>query len=432
MERGLRGYLLTGENFFIQSYDSAILENETLIKDLSELIPDTSVQYEDFKEIQVLYNRWVNNFAGPLRTAKAKADSSGSYLAFNNLYRTQQTLGEEEKINKELQQKFRELIGYEYNNRERRKDILSDSERKTKNISFSLTALSIIIGFVIAIFLASHISARILSMVKMSNSIAAGNYQVQVKDKGNDELSKLSNSLNHMSVVLSENISLLKRKNEELDQFAHIVSHDLKAPLRGIDNVISWIEEDHGSEVPPKVTEYLQLIKGRLNRSESLIQGILSYARIGKEVETNEEIDLRVMVAELLENLPSKQGLKISVSNHLPVVITERFPLMQVFSNLISNAIKYHNKPTGEIKIYSEEKADHYVFFVEDDGPGIEKTYHDKIFVIFQTLQERDSFESTGVGLAIVKKILDARKEQIMIKSEPGKGSVFSFTWSKF
>ncbi len=105
---------------------------------------------------------------------------------------------------------------------------------------------------------------------------------------------------------------------------------------------------------------------------------------------------------------------------------------MQVFSNLISNAIKYHNKPTGEIKIYSDEKADHHVFFVEDDGPGIEKTYHDKIFVIFQTLQERDSFESTGVGLAIVKKILDARKEQIMIKSEPGKGSVFSFTWSKF
>ena len=138
------------------------------------------------------------------------------------------------------------------------------------------------------------------------------------------------------------------------------------------------------------------------------------------------------MIAELLENLPSKQGLKISVSNHLPVVIAERFPLIQVFSNLISNAIKYHNKPTGEIKIYSEEKADHHVFFVEDDGPGIEKNYHDKIFVIFQTLQDRDSFESTGVGLAIVKKILDARKEQIMIKSEPGKGSVFSFTWSKF
>jgi signal transduction histidine kinase len=105
---------------------------------------------------------------------------------------------------------------------------------------------------------------------------------------------------------------------------------------------------------------------------------------------------------------------------------------MQVFSNLISNAIKYHNKPAGEIKIYNEDKTDHHVFFVEDNGPGIEKAYHDKIFVIFQTLQERDSFESTGVGLAIVKKILDARKEQIMIKSEPGKGSVFSFTWSKF
>ena len=431
MERALRGYLLTGEEALLQSYDSAILENDLLVYELYELIPDTSVQEEKLQSIQTLYTDWLDNFAKPLRNAKAYADSLDSYTAFNKYYRAQLSSGEEENINNDLQQQFRELIGHEYNNREMRRIILAESERKTKNISFTLTGLSIITGFVIAIFLARHISSRIIKMVKMANSIAAGNYTVQVNDKRNDELSKLSSSLNHMSQMLSENISLLKRKNQELDQFAHIVSHDLKAPLRGIDNVLNWIEEDHGSEVPPKVAEYLQLIKGRLNRSENLIQGILSYARIGKEVEMHEEIDVKAMISELLENLPTKPGLKISLSEKLPHVYTERIPLMQVFSNLISNAIKYHDKPQGQIKIYSEDKGSHYLFHVADDGPGIEKTYHKKIFVIFQTLEERDSFESTGVGLAIVKKVLDDRKEQINIYSEPGKGATFSFTWSK-
>ena len=431
MERGLRGYLLTGDNYFIQTYDSAKLENDVLIADVISLIPDTSTQYSKFKEIEQLYGRWVNNFALPLRNAKAKADSSDSYTAFNKLYGSQQALGEEENINTALQQRFRELLAYEYANRERRKSILERSEQSTKNISFTLTALSIITGFVIAFLLARHISSRIVKMVKMANRIAEGNYKVQVKDKGNDELSHLSSSLNHMSVMLSENISLLKRKNVELDQFAHIVSHDLKAPLRGIDNVISWIEEDHGTEMPPKVAEYLGLIKGRLNRSENLIQGILSYARIGKEVETKEEINVATLVEEIIENLPVKPGLHISVYNGLPVVFAERFPLMQVFQNLISNAIKYHNKSKGKISIYNKDMGEHYEFFVEDDGPGIAQIYHNKIFVIFQTLQERDSFESTGVGLAIVKKILDDRKEQIRIISEPDKGSIFAFTWSK-
>ena len=102
-----------------------------------------------------------------------------------------------------------------------------------------------------------------------------------------------------------------------------------------------------------------------------------------------------------------------------------------MFTNLISNAIKYHDKPTGRISICSQDKKDGYEFFVADDGPGIDKTYHKKIFEIFQTLQERDSFESTGVGLSIIKKILDERKEEIKIISEVGKGTTFSFTWSK-
>jgi light-regulated signal transduction histidine kinase (bacteriophytochrome) len=225
---------------------------------------------------------------------------------------------------------------------------------------------------------------------------------------------------------------LLKRKNEELDQYAHIVSHDLKAPLRGIDNVITWIEEDHTRELSPKVKEYIQLIKGRLARGENLIQGLLSYARVGREMPVKEETDLNELLEEIKENsVFAVLEMVLELQRGLPQIFTERLPLQQVLSNLVSNAIKYHDKSDGRISVSFREYTDYYEFSVADNGPGIAKHYHDKIFVIFQTLQERDSFESTGVGLAIVKKILDDRKQTIDIISETGKGSTFTFTWPK-
>ena len=125
-------------------------------------------------------------------------------------------------------------------------------------------------------------------MVKMADAISAGNYDVHVDNRGVDEIGRLTASLNNMAKVLAEHIALLKRKNEELNQFAHIVSHDIKTPLRGIDNVVSWIEEDHDLDIPKKVKEYVRLIKGRVTRAESLLNGILSYSRIGREVQKKE------------------------------------------------------------------------------------------------------------------------------------------------
>jgi signal transduction histidine kinase len=168
-----------------------------------------------------------------------------------------------------------------------------------------------------------------------------------------------------------------------------------------------------------------------VKRAENLIAGILSYARVGKDVRDTELVSVKHLVDEVIENVASTNNIQFEIAENLPVFQTERLPLFQVFSNLISNAIKYHDKSTGKVSIYHEDHNDHFKFFVKDDGPGISSHYHNKIFQIFQTLQDRDSFESTGVGLAIVKKILDANNEQINIESEPGKGSVFSFTWSK-
>jgi signal transduction histidine kinase len=430
MVSGLRGYLLTGEQYFIQTYDSAAMENESILTELSELIPENSFQKKSLTEILQLNQEWVKEFAYPLIEAKKKSSiSDSSLVSFNKLYRAKFATGSERKINQQLQQKFKEFTNYEYNSRDARRVFLAESVQRTKDISFYLTSLSLIMGSIIAIFLAYRISSRIVMMVKMANQIAEGNYNVHMKVSGKDELSTLASSLNEMANVLAENITLLKRKNEELDQFAHIVSHDLKAPLRGIGNVVSWIEEDHKAELTPKIDEYLQIIKGRVIRAENLIGGILSYARIGKDELGKEYVNVNQLINEIDETLSISPHV-LSVEK-LPTVYTERLPLSQIFYNLISNAIKYNDKKKSRVKVYCKEHNSQYEFFVEDNGPGIAKNYHNKIFMIFQTLQERDSFESTGVGLAIVKKILDARDEKINLVSEPGKGSTFSFTWSK-
>lgn len=426
MERGLRGYLLTSEDYLLPTYDSAFAENKNILRELDSLLKQNSEQRDKLGEMAALYTNWVTQVAEPLLQAKQTMEGP----AGNSLL-VQEKLSQESVFNRRIQQQFRELLQLEYANRDLRRENLDKSEKSTKQISVLLTALSIIIGLVIAVILAKHITSRIHKMVSLANNIASGNYRVHVDDSGSDELSELTSSLNHMAKMLEENFEELKRKNEELDQFAHIASHDLKAPLRGIDNVITWIEEDHGNELPEKVKEYLHLIKKRIDRSQNLVQGILTYARVGREDMLKEEVDVNELLIEVVEGLPVTQGINIQLQTQMPRLYTERVPLNQVFTNLLSNSIKYNNKPKGSVKVYHKDYPGHYEFFVEDDGPGIDAVYHEKIFMIFQTLQERDSFESTGVGLSIIKKILTDRREKINLVSEPGKGSTFSFTWKK-
>jgi signal transduction histidine kinase len=432
MVSGLRGFLLGGDTEDIEAFDSASRDNERILVNLTQLIAGDTSQNRRLGEIKQMYDQWNDNFAAPLRNTKVQSGvTDSSLLYYNKVYREKSVVGREKELQRQLQAKFREFSNYEYERRDRRSKILADSVKNTRQLSFYLTIISFVLGMSIVTFLTYRISTRINKMVKLADNIASGNYEVHIEEVGDDELGKLSKSLNHMANVLSENITQLKRKNEELDQFAHIVSHDLKSPLRGIGNVITWIEEDHGAEVTPKVNEYLQLIKGRVVRAENLIQGILSYARIGKEELENEVVDTKELLNEVIESIDRKQGIGIQISPSLPVLYTKKIPLFQVFSNLVGNAVKYHDKKQGEVKIYHSEKPAHYEFFIEDNGPGISNKYHEKIFVIFQTLKERDNFESTGVGLAIVRKILQARGETIRLSSEEGKGSVFSFTWSK-
>ncbi|HPD65096.1 MAG TPA: ATP-binding protein [Bacteroidia bacterium] len=229
---------------------------------------------------------------------------------------------------------------------------------------------------------------------------------------------------------LKESLIAVEKANKELDQFAYIVSHDLKAPLRAINNLSEWIIEDLG-EVPEEVENHILLMRGRVNRMENLINGILEYSRVGRQKIEKSTVSVRDLVKDVIDNLAVTDRIAFHVEQGLPVLETEQITLQQVFSNLISNAVKYHDKPKGNVEIRCFENDNMVEFMVKDDGPGIPEEYHEKIFGIFQTIEARDTVESTGIGLSIVKKIIEEKGGKIWIESKEGKGTTFHFTWPK-
>ena len=230
---------------------------------------------------------------------------------------------------------------------------------------------------------------------------------------------------------LQEYTASLEKTNKELDKFASIVSHDLKAPLRAIGNLTGWIEEDAGDTMKGEVKANFELIKQRVKRMEDLINAILDYSKADRVQSDEIRFDVKALVEDTVDFIGMPDNLKLNISPDLPVMVSDKIRLSQVFSNLIENGIKYNDKEEKQIDIFSEETSDGWIFSVKDNGPGIEKQYHERIFVIFQTLNRRDSVESTGVGLAIVKKIIEDQGGKIWVESAPGNGAQFKFFWPK-
>jgi signal transduction histidine kinase len=230
---------------------------------------------------------------------------------------------------------------------------------------------------------------------------------------------------------VAERTAELQRSNRELDRFAYVASHDLKAPLRAIDNLSKWIEADVGPILPATSREHLVKLRGRVQRMERLLEDLLAFSRAGRVQHAAERVETIALVQNVFDLLAPPQEFRLIVDDNLPQLMTQRVPLETVLRNLMGNAIKHHDRPAGVIRVQARETGELVEFCVADDGPGIDPVYHERIFDLFQTLQPRDQVEGSGMGLAIVKKTVESMGGTIRVDSAPGQGAQFRFTWPK-
>ncbi len=223
----------------------------------------------------------------------------------------------------------------------------------------------------------------------------------------------------------------VKSANEELKDFAYVISHDLKAPLRGIKTLADWLATDYMDKLDENGREQINLLSRQVQRMHNLIDGVLQYSRVGRVKEKQVHVNLSELVPQVIDMVAPPENIEITVENELPVVECEETRIMQVFQNLLSNAVKYMDKPQGQIRIGCVEEDAFWKFSVSDNGPGIKEKHFEKIFQMFQTLSPRDEFESTGIGLTVVKKIIEMYGSKIWVESEVGNGATFFFTLPK-
>ncbi len=244
-----------------------------------------------------------------------------------------------------------------------------------------------------------------------------------------ETLKKRSQELIHLNASLVKTSALLTERNQELDRFTYIVSHDLKTPLRGIANLAEWIEDDLSGQIPEENQQQLVLMRSRVERMDAMINGLLEYSKAGRAELSPEVVDVTTLIDEILDLIEVPARFQIKIDAQVSCMLARRILLNQVLLNLISNAVKHHDRPDGTLEIGVRDLGRFYEFWVQDDGPGIPSEHHDRIFEIFHTL--KSSKESTGIGLSIVKKIVEAEGGTLHVSSETDAGSKFSFTWLK-
>ena len=223
----------------------------------------------------------------------------------------------------------------------------------------------------------------------------------------------------------------LEKSNQELENFSYVASHDLKTPLRAIKNRALWVVEDSEERLTEESQEHLNKLQGSILRMEALLDDLLEYARVSQEESELNVVDTTELVHDVVELLSPPEGVQVDIGA-LPKLYTIKTPLYRVFSNLIGNAIKYHHQPEkAHVKVTATQTNSLVTFSVEDDGPGIEKKYHERIFKVFQRLQGNEEIMGTGIGLSIVKKSVEQYGGTVSLTSNEGKGCLFSFTWPK-
>jgi len=273
--------------------------------------------------------------------------------------------------------------------------------------------------------LETRVQERTAELVRINRELSR---EVAERRRAEHELQDLNETLEQR---VAQRTTEAKRRAEELEQFAYVTSHDLKAPLRGIANLADWLQEDLAGKLSEDTVEQFVLLRDRVGRMQMLIEGLLEYSRVGRTHGTAQLVDTGVLLEETLDMLSIPADVVVDIAPGMPTLNTDRLRLGQVFANLVGNAVKHHTGSQAHVWVTVREKKRFYEFSVADDGCGISPQYHEKVFMMFQTLTPRDVGNDSGIGLALVKKIVEEQGGSVSLESEEGKGSTFRFTWPK-
>ena len=435
-QAGTRGYLLTGDTVYLRPYSMATNQLPTALERMQALTVDNPAQRARLDSLQGLVEQEFRILRPLTEIRKAMSQSAMQTL----LDTDRQTLRQVRILYARIKSSELALLAQ----RSAQQDVFETATPIVVLVS-AILAVLIVVWLVMKIVreladnrrlqdeladINAEVSRRIAQIRELAEQVVQGDYTVKITDAEQDNLGGLAISLNRMTQTLDASFSALQKRNQELDQFAYVASHDLKAPLRGVTTIVKWIEDELVAELSPQLCTYLNQMKGRLSRLEDLINGLLAYARVGRTTQTPETVAVTQLLRDVAE-LVVPPEFTLRVSPDMPVLVTDRLGLGQVFTNLLSNAVKYHQRGAGHLEVTCRDTGSSYEFRVQDDGPGIAPEYHQKIFLLFQTLRDRHTAESTGIGLSIVQKIIDEHQGTIRVESTPSQGAGFIFTWPK-
>jgi signal transduction histidine kinase len=309
----------------------------------------------------------------------------------------------------------------------------ADAQRSASD-STRLVVIASILGvgcaLAVALLVTLSISGPLRRLTAAADRIAAGEMVEPPPSHRRDEIGSLSRAVTKMVRTLNQQAVELKRSNTDLEQFAYIASHDLQEPLRMVSGFTGLLKRRYGGKLDADADEFIGFAIGGVNRMQELINDLLSYSRVGREVVSAKAVDMQIVVDQALANLQmaiEERSAMIS-SGQLPTVIANHGMLVRLFQNLIGNALKFCKAERPIVRIQAERRGTDWVFSVADNGIGIDPQYKDRIFLIFQRLHKQGEYPGTGIGLAVCKRIVERNGGRIWLESEPGKGTTFFFT----
>ncbi len=428
-ETGQRGFLLTGSTDYLTPYfigATSVQKRFTAVRDLA-IDPALSPEIE---MMSVTVNAKLRELAETVDLMQRNHRDDAMKIVSTG--RGKQLMDDFRALRNGLLTRQEAFVA------ERRTQYLSTIDNLLFG-SLGIAAAAVAILLFTTLYTSSRLKRPIDELLIGMHTIAAGHFEHRVEVSGRDEVSALAEALNDMATQTEEAQRVrdmvqleLERSNAELDSFAYVASHDLKAPLRGIRNLAEWIAEDLGDKASEDTKENLTLLRGRVDRLDGLLESLLEYSRVGRRSDAIETVDSGRLATDITQYLAPRPGFSISVAEGMPTFEATRVPLEKVLRNLINNALKHHDLDKGSVAVSAVQKDEFIEFRVVDDGPGIPPEFHEKIFQMFQTLKPRDTVEGSGMGLAIVKKSVEAAGGTIHVESAPpARGTTFVFTWPK-